>query len=567
MKKITDVKRWQNAQTVGKLMSSSGSDRNTLWDEIDDIFLLRTAAENDAEKAVEVISPVGRNAAIGVERMLTSGEPVVSIAQDEAAKLDEAAANKLETALMDMWRASSQVTGIDVVRDAVKAATLYGETHIAVMLTSDLLEAMKGLTPAAIRRAEAVQDQTPALFRVMRARNGYSIFDALGMTHYYREDETTVAEVINLYGQAKIALESQSLDAQVTLFEYWDLSDHFVWVTGMNDPLVAEEHELPFIPVAVGIADGSNLFDPEERSQPFLYTYDKAGLFGLQNTMLSSLMQAVQDFGTGPSFIWQSNDPQKTLEVDYSGRVRYIKVQSGDQIQPANNRIVDGEFFQAFNITRELDQQSTIFGQALGQPMSGNASFSMVAMLSQSGRNPLAGINEAVNRAMTDASRIALELLAMKKIKHPLYEGVTLPDRVRKLSVRLELALPQDAAKNAQLAMMASGGDDPLISKEYALEKFLQVNDPSQMRRDILKEKTFMALAMAKMQQYVQQASMPPAPPMPTGAPGQMPPGQVPPEMAAQMQPPPGQAGPLGPQQGVEMTEPLPPGMNQGGLM
>jgi hypothetical protein len=567
-KPIKDLSKFKDITKRGRTLKASFSARDKLFESMDDMYLMDWGnPKQGGEQLGTTISPTARNSTIGAVRLVAAAVPMFKVEPDEK-DVDADAANQIEDVAKVIWAQSSAVTGVSIHRDLALAAFLYAHPQAAVVLTEDLLEMAKGGSKASIRRAELVAEKTPALIRSLRPHVGYVQRDMLGMRAYYRAEEIDSGTIKNIYGAEAEKQLSSDDTRKVTLCEWWDLEYHAVWVDGSSAPLIFEEHELPFIPIASAISEGSELFDDVQyRFQPFLYTLNKSGLWDAQNLALTAGFQAVKDYGVGPLYKYVATDDTSQLVIDYSGPVRYAKIRTGESLDLMGEKIVDPVLFQMFNMSRELDQQSTIYGQTLGEPLGSGAAFSTVSMLSQAGRLPLTGPTDAVGKVITDITRIAFEWMAERKIKHPLLDKIKLPRSIN-IEGKLEIKMPADMVRNGQLAMSMTQGENPPVSTEWVQSNLLQESDPARMRRQILKERAYAALANAKIQQYVQsrmqaqQPQQPGAPGQPPAGPGGMPAGlpPMPPEMSPQ-----GQAGPLGPAQGVPMTEPMQPG-GPGGL-
>jgi len=195
----------------------------------------------------------------------------------------------------------------------------------------------------------------------------------------------------------------------------------------------------------------------------------------------------------------------------------------------------------------------------------------MVALLSQAGRLPLISPQRILGWAIGSAVEIALKWMKEGGQKASNQNGgeileldpKQIPDEFE-LEATLDVSLPQDDLQAANVGNMLTEGEDPLVSQEWVLKEILKIEQPSEMRSQIWREKSsnlrfmqWMAFQLAKVQADMQQAMTPPVPPeMMEGAPpeggAELPPEELPPEEL-----PPEPEGPP--------VEGIPPGMAEGG--
>jgi hypothetical protein len=77
------------------------------------------------------ISPTARNAVVGAARLLASTEPIPTVRNAEDL-INNGGADKLESALVQMWKVSGDIAGSLIHMDAALSALLFAEVHIAV---------------------------------------------------------------------------------------------------------------------------------------------------------------------------------------------------------------------------------------------------------------------------------------------------------------------------------------------------------------------------------------------------------------------------------------------------
>ena len=186
-----DLDIYNEAKEHAEDLLSTYGKRNKEFEDYEKMFLLDWQNKPDLEGIKITISPDPRNAILGVVRLMTMTDPIFSVPDNIGEKFDSA--DRLEQAAARWWLESGKVAGIPVHRDAVLSGALYGEVHIAVSSTQDMLDYLKGVSgsnksmKAVIKRAERLVQRTPFLFEVWNPKSGYPEFDSLGLSAYYRK--------------------------------------------------------------------------------------------------------------------------------------------------------------------------------------------------------------------------------------------------------------------------------------------------------------------------------------------------------------------------------------------
>ena len=517
MKDITDPKLLMDAQDAAKDLVALASDRNTNFDEGEKIFFMDQPSDiPDADNLKLTISPDGRNKVLGAARLLSSTDPIWTVTREG---LDTSVAGDIENALAQMFTVSGRMAGVDLHYDGALSCLLYANVHMTVILTSELVKLSAGTSPANVRRMQDLAKKTPLVFRIMTARNGFPRYDALGMDAYYREESTTLGAIRNQYGAAADILTGQDKES-VVLCDWWDLTNHFVWIQGKAEAILSQEHELPFIPVAVSVAEGSRLWKEEKRRlQPFLYTLYKSGVHQRQSLSLTTIYTKLAQFGASPLWLIERGAPDGKIEFDFSGEIPVAYTNPGDHIAPANANMIDPNLYRSLDIANSLAEQSTLYSQALGAPLAGgNATFSTTALLSQAGRLPLIATQKAVSRCLGAIAQMGLEWMGLEGIKHTLLNGVKL-DEPFDVEVKLDVKLPQDLVKNAGVLSSLQGK----VSDGWLLENLMQITDPDEQRRQLAKEMAYKVRFQARLQQAMQPPAAQTSPNMAPGAAPQSP--------------------------------------------
>jgi hypothetical protein len=258
---------------------------------------------------------------------------------------------------------------------------------------------------------------------------------------------------------------------------------------------------------------------PEESTQPLLYTLMKSGMWEMQNMIYSVMFTVIRDMGVTPLYA-HTTPPQmdgKPLDLDFDEYPGVVNLVTGETFQPLTNKgLVDPAVQQGLVIATQKAQESTIYPQALGAPMEGQSTFSELALLSQSGRLPLIGTQRRGGWGLGAVMEMCLAMMKTDgteiKAGNIDLKATDIPEYVQ-IEAKLEVKLPQDKLQQANIATMISGGDDPLMSKEWTRKEVLNVAQSGDMDKQVWTEKAanlmfqmFMQDQMAKQQQAPQAA-------------------------------------------------------------
>jgi len=355
-------------------MESNYAERNAMYDEIENIFLMKW---EDGDKPVQsegnhikyTVSPDARNKALGAIRLMSSTDPKFSVPSDMNDQESRESADKLERAISAMFDMAGRVSHGPIHYDIVSSAVLFGEVQMGIDLTKYLVEYSKGAGKAAEKRIERVSKLTPVMFNVFDPRTGYPEYDSLGLSAYFRKMETKAGAVRDKWGdKAKEIIGKLDRNDDVKYCEYWDNVYHVCWVDDNDGWLLFEEHDLPCIPIVATTTDGSNIHANEEhKRQPFLYTLWKSNLPARQNLMLTIAYSNMFAIASNPTFNFVANSPDRKLKPDYSIPGGYNKLLMGESFGPLAKNAIDPAIMNAWELAKGLSEESSIYTAALGQ--------------------------------------------------------------------------------------------------------------------------------------------------------------------------------------------------------
>lgn len=516
--------------------------RNNLFNEMENMYLLIDAELEKAKKQMPnlkfTLSPDGRNQIVGANRLLSYNQVDFSVPHEENTDIDDAVAGKIERFSSGVWRAASRVYNNPLESDVALSTLLFAETHIGITKTSDMVARAKGAPPAAIAQLESIADATPFVFDMWDPRTGYPDEGSYGVRALYREVETTVGAVIDDFGDEArkyFVGDKSNRFAAVTLCHLYEFNRRRIWIKGKQDYLYDSSDTLPFLPVVVQLGEGSKLFsEPEYRRQPFLYTLYKSELWSRQNLMLTVMYTAAASIGANMQNILKTDDPEsRKLTIDYSVMGGLITIGKDEDLGPMEKHVIDPSLPELQQLAERKGEESTIFGQSLGAPLGGNAPYSMVALLHQAGRLPLAMPQLKSSWAIADAMKKCLLWLKHDKEKGKVrlqgktweLEPASIPDYFE-LEAKLDVALPQDKLQMANIIKQLQG----FVSKRWLLENVLNIGQPDAEMKQIWNEQAgemfytnFMQTVAQSSSQVPPQEVPPGTPPPPGGQGGQTP--------------------------------------------
>lgn len=541
-KQITDSKQEKEVQDYCTWLRSSYTERNNMFDALEDIFMLRWDEESEVSKVhnrVKVTkSPDARNQARGAIRLLTASDPEFEVPYDENMEESGEYSEGLERAAKVLWSAAGTRRKKPLHYDLVRSAILYDEFHIGITKTDELLHYSEGLSPAMVRRYEELAKEAPYMYEAIDPRTGYPHLDKHGMIAYHRQTDMLLKTLKNRLSQEQQLNLGNNPYESVTVNTFWDDVYYAMWIEGSKEMLYFYEHKLPFIPIVAMTVEGSMLSEEwEDQREPFLYGIYKSGLWARLNLALTVFYTNLYAIGANPLYVEKLNQQGQGVRYEESNVGGRIIVPYGaDWAIVQNKGIMDPSVREGMQIGEQKISESTIYSQTLGEPLGANAPFSMVALLNQAGRLPLVATQRMCSEGIAEAAKISLLWIkhTNRKVKARYKDQIIdilpseIPDHFE-LNAKLDVSLPQDMLQQTNVASLATSGETPLASVRWAREELMKIGQSELMDDEIMTERAMWALFGKYMQSLMQ-----PQVPAPTGNGGggpQQPPGEeLPPE-------------------------------------
>jgi hypothetical protein len=533
---------YSDARDKGALLKQMYSQRDNDFDVYNKMYLLNWDDQPSGDGVMVTISPDARNRLLGAKRLLTSTVPKASVTDKDIEKKDQ-----IEQACQKIIYQSGRSARMPLHYSAVEAALLYGEIHMAINDTA--LMAAKASKRNKMR-AEQLAKLTPFLIEVWNPRYGYPEFDAYGLSGYMRQVQVMIGELAARFGQVgeDYAL-GKNPTTKETLNIYYDVENYAAWIG--NTPMIAEPHGLPFIPVSCTLVDGSSLFDkPEEQRQPLLYGYSKSKLWERQNLSMTVMYSNIFNVGINPTFVHTApqGNPDKKMTWDGSTPGGVIDLEYGEAFSPMVTKgIIDPSFNQGLEIAERKGEESTLYSQALGQPMQGSPAYSTVSLLSQSGRLPLIATQKMAEVAFGSALEMCMTWYKQNgdSLKDWPVKPSDLPETLQ-IECKIDIDLPQDKLQMANVSGMLL--EKGITDREWVRKNIMNIEENQTMDEAVATDRMFEAMVTAYMQSAIPQMVQ---------------------ELSAQTAQQPGMQPPMAPQenvpQGLGAAQMQPPDMAQMG--
>ena len=482
-------------------------------------------------------SPTTRNEVTGMKRLLDTAELQVKVLEG---RQTSQYSDTIEYALKRILEISGEGREARPESDAMLSAVLYGPVVLGAEAFKDSL-AVKDIPDYKRMHLEKQAKRSPFIIRAINPEESFIERDEGFITMHVWKYQLRGSKIKSRWGV------EASATRDYIIYDVFTPEHHVIWADGIAKELFADSHPLKCVPIASGIAGGTELFHkPEDRINSFLTAKAKADLDKRENMVLTAFFTQIKRRGLLGSMYWidPENAPD-TININYENGVMWAK----GRVTSVNDKIIDPIIMQAKQLLDELSGESTIRSQTLGENING-ATFSALAMLSSAGKLPMVDSQRALSAAFRDLFLHILYRIKTEVIENSLIQPDQIPDDLD-IEVLFEPKLPQDNLRNAQVA--SALGDK--VSTEWIHTNLLQIGDTPAMEKQIAKEqiKKAMLANLAQNPEIMQQLmaavlpqpKKPPVPPtqpdqmqpqgegMPQGGP-QLPPG-IDPAMMAQM--------------------------------
>lgn len=443
-------------------------------------------ADVDANDWAITPSPSARNEVQGVKRLVDTSEMHVEVVEGTQSSKNS---DKIERGLKRIVEVSGEGKKARLLSDAALAASLYGPVIVFANFYDDKIAASKNAKPYIIQHLEKQKIKSPASIEVLNAEE-CSFQNVDGMIVLFQRKYKLRGNQLKVrYGWIEGKPIKDNMEYVVR--DIYTPEHRVIDVEGYGT-VMAMETKLGCIPVGIGYAGGSELFyKPEEQINPFLFAKTKASLYERETSALTAIFTNMKMRGLlGPLF-YIEGDTRK-IDIQHKGGARFITTEGGGKASLIDDKIVDPMAFEILKLIDELNGQSTIYRQTLGENINAGT-FSGLAMLSSAGKLPLVDTTRALEQAFSEIFDHILYRIKTDGMDHPVLKASDIPEQYE-LKVTFKPDLPQDELRNAQIASTLQG----LVSDEWNHTNILGISDSGAMRKQIFKEQIYKAL-MAKV--------------------------------------------------------------------
>jgi len=487
----------KEAKQHGTDLLNKNNQLHAMQKHMDDMIFMEWKDKPESPTLKITISPEARNQYLGAMRLLTAVDPIVSVPHDKNDATSCANAEKIERMCKAIWYQSGRVSSKPVHYDLVGSLLRYGQFHLAITDTDDLVKAYqnmgKSVSKATKLRYDRIAKATPYLFQPLDPKCGNAEFDSFGLTAYYREVQMTYGEVISLFGEIK-ELKNKKTTDYVTYKDYWNLNVHYVWVDEADKPLLGGKHDLPCIPIIVQGGEGTKLNDePELQYQPFLYGAWKGSLWERHNLELTVLYSNLFAVSANAMFVHSRSEPDSQIDIDFDQIGGIAHLNPGDKLEPLQRDVFNKDMLYGMDVAERLFSESTMYKQAFGQPAPGGTPYSSIALLSQSAMLPLISAQRCGGWGIGTGYELMIDMIKDKKVNRTVLDDGNLldiefdklPDNLI-IDVQLDAELPQDKLQQANIAGMIKQYN--LASDSWIRENILNIGQSKDMTKEVLGE-------------------------------------------------------------------------------
>lgn len=533
---------------------------------------LKGLPNKDQDDIKETISSSGRDAVIGLKRIMDTAKVHVKVTNAKDS-------DKIEEALLKMLKFSGRSRQASVEKDANLSTALFGPATLVVERVDDLIETQSKTKPNEYVQAqlEMIKKRTPFLIRTLNAKQSFPIWGAYGMVGHVWRYTLKGSELRDRWG---VEVDDTNNYVVTDTFHY---EQRLIRAEGIKDPLMAcewvtrDENTGKIIgnislPIFTRYAGGSSLFhEPEKQMQPLLYAMAKGEWDKRQNLFWTYLFTSLYSQGLpGPIILIDPENANQDIRVNYQDGIRTIVAKG----QIADPQVIDGDVIQIKRLMDEQTALDTIQPQTLGSNTQG-VTFSQFAIANKAGLMPAQDPKEALEAVYRDAFTHILERIKHEGIVNDLLSPTDIPEDID-LEVTIEPDMQQDDLRNAQIAAQLRNANLN-ISDEWINTNVMHISNSKEMRKQKDKEDLHKAMIQAIVQdpnilkEYAMQAlgrTQPPEQPAEASQdamqPDAQPTDQMTPEMMqAMQQAQQGQAGMAGGEQPPKTDAMIPTEMRQ----
>jgi hypothetical protein len=435
------------------------------------------------------ISPTGRNDAIGLKRILDTGEIQIKVKSEDNSKAD-----KIEAGLKTILRVSNERRIASVEKDENLSAVLFGMNILTVESVDDLITAKtkdstgkdkEHTNQFVVRQLQDLKQRTPFLIGTISATQSYPEWGEYGLIGHLRKYDVRGHVLKERWGCADANVKTNN---KYTVHDFFHYDKRLIWADGVSGELFADtwtdlgENDVAQLPVFVRYGGGSTLwYEPERQIHPFLYAKAQGEWDKRENLFWTYLFTAIYQQGLpGPTLI---KDPDDTsdVKVDYDQGVKIITAKG----KLENVSIIDSDVLQLKNLMDSTNASSTIRPEAFGGGADAGTFSGYVTSMNAS-KLPAEDPKEGISKVYRDALLYILKRIKAEGIINELIQPNDIPDDIE-LEVTFEPNLTQDDLRNAQVVTNLRAANTN-VSDEWLNTNILKIPNSAEMFKTKTKE-------------------------------------------------------------------------------
>ncbi len=512
-----DTRAFKQMQDLAVDLQSDYRERDLMLDDMEQYWSMiwKNPIPKDNNQTAVTYDTDMTNRLMGAHRLLTATAPEFSIPTDSNSATTLPIASPMEKAAKIMWLASGKSRGMPLEKDLVLSALMTGSVDIALTnLLDDMVPDEGDTDSVSYWRRKTLEQRTPIFFEPWIVRQGYPLRAKYGLQAYVRVYQTTVAKFREEWADVDTLpfLLNKKSTTTITVKDGVNEKYRFAWLDGDKRPFYAAENKKGIVPIVSQVTEGSLLFaDPSIQARPFLYTAHKSNLPMRKSMALTAIFTIIKAIGM--SAAWKhkrSSANPHDLTVRQVGPLSVFELDQDEDIVPMLSKgAIDPAMLTALEIANQQIAESTIYSQALGEPLGANAPFSMVALLHQAGRLPLTAPKILTGWAIASAMELAflwlkatgkdLNLSTMGQAV--IIKASEIPQDIQ-FEASLEIDLPQDVREVAGVV----GAFEGKVSNRWIRENLMKgVGQSEAMQEEIWGEQAGQFFFQQMLAMFAQQ--------------------------------------------------------------
>lgn len=459
---------------------------------IDEEMYWLEGSQSDVEGTETIIFPIPHNVINTACDLLSSNPMKITVPPPSEHKKPKDRADKMEDFLDIVWDRMQRDANRRFISDMAYFSALRGQFFTRVLYDPDLIDV------TAEKERTVVFKGFPIFCQVIDPFNVYPLIGTRGLESYIIKMTIEAGPImqqfnVDLYHtEGDLAGEKLEWTDEIEWVEYWD-EDSKCFLANSQEVMKPTAHEYGFCPGIYGW--GRTVPSKDAEKQGISMLFGLRGIVRRMNRLATMVATSVYENAMGTIIV--KSDRGEEVQLDMTpGSINYL-YQEEDAQWFAKGQLSSEQLVLRLNdVLQDQAFQSTFPPVVTGAtPWAGTPGYA-ISLLTHSGKLKIAPLKEQLEWALSNLNEHILRLVEVIGEKIPIqgvragttYDMKFGPDDVRGYysnTVKLEVDLPQDEARNMQMARLATEGPEPLLSKQTAREKYLKVQSPGKEQKRI----------------------------------------------------------------------------------